>query len=50
MREPTAEFAGVVPDVPWLEHAASNHKISSATADAASRIGLMTLPPVGRLS
>src|SRR6266480_6640171 len=51
IREPVTEFVGVVPDVPWLEHAASKHKISSATAGAASLLGLMTLPPSGgRLS
>jgi hypothetical protein len=47
IREPTAEFAGVVPDVPWLEHAASDPNISSA-AGAASLFGLMTLPLTGK--
>jgi len=51
IREPTAEFAGVVPDVPWLEHADSDHEMSSAAAAAATNLGdLIATPPIEGLA
>ena len=47
IREPATEFAGVVPDVLWLEHAArANERPNTPAASAATcSLGLMTSPP-----
>ena len=45
IRLPTVEFAGVAPDVPWLEQAARIPTNSSAAA-AVSLLSLITMPPI----